>query len=263
MLGCVTGALSGDENTLNRFHVSYLTVSPGDVVVTVMELLLTPPLPYVCHLHELIDQHVDENLKPVWRNHCRRPQNSPMVIMNPPPPFGSQRLRHGVAVGIGAFVLIESAVTVTDGGYFLSMYCRSSPGVHIGQHPGESHFEPCNAPTPFQIHPSSTWSVSCARKSIKESPARGPHPGIEGSLFSAASCGSSRGANNQDSSHVAETVVTTVSGIKCDLERLSDVISRHEGVVLEIRDAIREMAADIYFLNLTSPTKGTCGSCRC
>ncbi|QHO39573.1 Ulp1 protease family, carboxy-terminal domain protein [Arachis hypogaea] len=330
MLGCVTGALSGDENTLNRFHVSYLTVSPGDVVVTVMELLLTPPLPYVCHLHELIDQHVDENLKPVWRNHCRRPQNSPMVIMNPPPPFGSQRLRHGVAVGIGAFVLIESAVTVTDGGYFLSMYCStdpealppvyaalnsrmarckcisapncvhlapicviavgidfdlhithsqdyydhtrmklrccngsylSSPGVHIGQHPGESHFEPCNAPTPFQIHPSSTWSVSCARKSIKESPARGPHPGIEGSLFSAASCGSSRGANNQDSSHVAETVVTTVSGIKCDLERLSDVISRHEGVVLEIRDAIREMAADIYFLNLTSPTKGTCGSC--
>ncbi|XLU48628.1 hypothetical protein S245_043442, partial [Arachis hypogaea] len=51
-----------------------------------------------------------------------------------------------------------------------------------------------------------------------------------------------------DCSPVAETVVTTVSGMKYDIKRLSDALSRHDEVVLEIRDAIRELAADKPFM---------------
>ncbi|XLR62924.1 hypothetical protein S83_013596, partial [Arachis hypogaea] len=64
-----------------------------------------------------------------------------------------------------------------------------------------------------------------------------------------------------DCSPVTETVVTTISGMKYDIKRLSEAISRHEDVVLEIRDAISELAADKPFMNLKAPSKASCGSC--
>ncbi|KAL4322250.1 hypothetical protein AHAS_Ahas14G0191700 [Arachis hypogaea] len=41
-----------------------------------------------------------------------------------------------------------------------------------------------------------------------------------------------------DCSPVAETVVSTISGMKYDIKRLSDAISQHDEVVSEIRDVI-------------------------
>ncbi|RYR21705.1 hypothetical protein Ahy_B03g067029 isoform J [Arachis hypogaea] len=38
--------------------------------------------------------------------------------------------------------------------------------------------------------------------------------------------------------------------MKYDIKRLSDALSRHDEVVLEIRDAIRELAADKPFINV-------------
>ncbi|RYR21708.1 hypothetical protein Ahy_B03g067029 isoform F [Arachis hypogaea] len=177
-----------------------------------MELLLTPPLPSVRHLYEIDDQRGEEYSNAAWMKHRSSPLSSPVVFVKPPPLSALQHRRHGVAlIMLGSASCCSYLLPLFSGQplspgirhdlKLLPLYVLSSPGVSVGQHPGESHFQPCNVVIPCQ-----------------------------------------------DCSPVAETVVTTVSGMKYDIKRLSDALSRHDEVVLEIRDAIRELAADKPFM---------------
>ncbi|KAL4344286.1 hypothetical protein AHAS_Ahas11G0163200 [Arachis hypogaea] len=139
----------------------------------------------------------------------------------------------------------------------------TSTRLSTGQQPGDSPLQPYDDPIPSQLHTGGTSAVSCARKSTKQTPFAGPLAGIDGSLFSAASCGSSCGAYRHDCSPVAETVVSTVSGMRYDMKLLSEVVSRHEAVMAEIRAAITDLGGLKSLLQVTSASERCCGWCKC
>ncbi|QHN92440.1 uncharacterized protein DS421_17g583770 [Arachis hypogaea] len=142
-------------------------------------------------------------------------------------------------------------------------YCRRSCRLSFGK---KSFGNVRDRPHPVQVpgaRSSSRCSSSCARKRSCLKNSRGFVGGDDDKVASCGSSRSSRAPKNQDGETIAMSMVTNVSGMQTEVRKLSAMLSRHDALVQEVRDAIKLLRRDNSAVSLNLVPFGHCATCTC
>ncbi|KAL4293300.1 hypothetical protein AHAS_Ahas18G0114300 [Arachis hypogaea] len=149
-------------------------------------------------------------------------------------------------------------LTVEIPGYF-----RRSRRLSFGEKSFENVRErPLPVPVPG-AGSSSKCSSSCARKRSCLKISRDFVGGDDDKVASYGSSRSSRAPKNQDGETIAISTVTSVFEMQTEVRKLSAMLSRHDALVQEVRDAIKLLRRDNSAMSLNLVPFGHCATCTC